>query len=94
LIQEALGVFLRGRGTNSPSQFGQISANFAVHSTQNVHSNEQINASPPGESGRSQCMHRTFISNAIFAVALLPALVPDKLTRFQFHKILTLMERA
>jgi hypothetical protein len=59
--------FLRGRRTNSPSQFGQTFANFSAHSTQNVHSNEQIKASPPGETGRSQCMHLIFISNAIFA---------------------------
>jgi hypothetical protein len=85
--------FLRGRRTNSPLQFGQICSNLAAHSTQNVHSNEQINASPPAASGRSQCIHLTFISNAT-AASLLPGRVPDKLTRFPFHKILTPMERA
>jgi hypothetical protein len=47
---------LRGRATSSPPQFGHIPLSLSsAQGTQNVHSNEQILASPAG--GKSVLQH-------------------------------------
>jgi hypothetical protein len=54
---------LRGRGVNSPPQFGHLPLSAVnTQSRQNVHSNEQMSAS--GESGgRSRLQHSQFGRN-------------------------------
>jgi hypothetical protein len=48
---------LRGRATSSPPQFGHLPANtVSAHETQNVHSKEQILASPES-GGKSLLQH-------------------------------------
>jgi hypothetical protein len=54
-----------GRGTSSPPQFGQTPFVSSAHDAQNVHSDEQMSASPSGPSGTSQRSHTVRISSAI-----------------------------
>ena len=54
----------RGRGTSSPPQFGQTPFIASVQATQNVHSYEQMRASPSAASGASQRSHTVRISRA------------------------------
>ncbi len=54
----------RGRATSSPPQFGQTASIASAHATQNVHSNLQMRASPPGESAVVQRSHSVRISSA------------------------------
>jgi hypothetical protein len=54
-----------GRRTSSPPQFGQTKVEPREHAGQNVHSNEQMNASSPGASGVEHVSHWSRISNAI-----------------------------
>jgi hypothetical protein len=56
---------LRGRGTSSPAQFGQTCAIAFAHSTQNVHSYEQIVAGPSGPSAIPHRSHAGRISKLI-----------------------------
>ena len=54
-----------GRGTSSPPQFGQTLLIAAPHAGQNVHSYEQMTASPPGSRAAPQRSHASRISSAI-----------------------------
>jgi hypothetical protein len=54
-----------GRATSSPPQFGHTLFISAPHAVQNVHSYEQIRASPPGSSAVPQRSHSPRISSAI-----------------------------
>jgi hypothetical protein len=55
----------RGRATSSPAQFGQIWSIESAHATQNVHSNEQMRASPSGASPFPQRSQTSRISSAM-----------------------------
>jgi hypothetical protein len=60
--QEALR---RGRGNNSPLQFGQIAFISCAHTPQKVHSWLHIKASASAASALLQCSHLLRISKAI-----------------------------
>jgi len=54
----------RGRATSSPPQFGQTSSIDSAHATQNVHSKEQMRASPSGANPFPQRSQTARISRA------------------------------
>ena len=60
----------RGRRTSSPSQFGQTPASSAVQGAQNVHSYEQMYASP---SGATAVPHRSQFPRSSSAIEPKPA---------------------
>jgi hypothetical protein len=81
--------FRRGRRINSPPQFGQSKAIVAARLAQNVHSYEQMNASPSCASAVLHFSHCARISRGI----ALPVLsVPSKLSCFVCSQILTLLD--
>jgi hypothetical protein len=59
-----------GRETSSPPQFGQTRPIHSAHDRQNVHSKEQISASPSGATAVLQRSHSVRISSAISPSAL------------------------
>jgi hypothetical protein len=62
----------RGRGTNSPPQFGQTLRIFELQSAQNVHSYEQTSASESIASARLHFSQLAFICSAMPLLAPLP----------------------
>jgi hypothetical protein len=61
----------RGRGSNSPPQFGQRPFTASVQDVQKVHSKEQMRASPPSEAnGVAHFSHLSRISSAMIAPRL------------------------
>jgi hypothetical protein len=58
-------VVRRGRRTSSPPQFGHVASISEAQPTQNVHSYEQMHASPAASSDVPQRSHTARISNAM-----------------------------
>jgi hypothetical protein len=59
-----------GRATSSPPQFGQTEAVASPQARQNVHSYEQMSASPSGGNATPQRSHVVRISSAISSSSL------------------------